>query len=246
MEDNNKDEILYIDSDENKPASLTEKLNLHLRNNYKLWIYIVIGIILLIVIIYFAFNYIKKNKEKDIEEAGTAITRLMSAYNQKDPQSIQLALYGNKSIVIRNKPLIGFIEIANKYDNVPQGKLAAFYAGNLLFGEKKFSEAEKFYKKALDSDSKLVLQGAYAGLGSIEENKGNFQKAIDYYKDAVDNHTDYGSKNRYEYYMGLCYEKLGKKDEAIKIYNVIIGENKSYEFVGRAKMGLIRLGTIIE
>lgn len=244
MEDN-KDEIQYIEP-EAKPTGFFEKLSLSFKNNYKLWIYVVLGILLLVVIIYFVSSYIKSNREKDIEEAGTAITRLIPAYNQKDPQSMQIALYGNKAIMIRNKPLIGLIDIAKKYDNVPQGKLAALYAGNLFMEQKKYAEAEKYFKQATDADSKLVLQGAYAGLGAMEEYKGNFEKALKNYEKAVENFTDYGSKNRYEYYMGLCYEKLGKKDEAIKIYKGIISENKTYEFIGRAKMGLVRLGTIIE
>ncbi len=246
MEDHNREDVEYIDPSEVKPMSLTGRMNLHLKNNYKLWSYIVIGLLLLIVIIYFAFDYFKKSREKDIEEAGTAITRLLPAYNQKDPEAIRIALYGDKSIVIRNKPLIGLVEIAKKYDNIPQGKLAALYAANLFMVENKYADAEKYYKQATDADSKLVLQGAYAGLGTIEEYKGNFANALSNYEKAVKNSADFGSKNRYEYYMGLCYEKLNKKDEAIKLYKGIINENKSYEFIGRAKMGLVRLGTIIE
>lgn len=246
MEDFNNEDVIGIEQEEAKPLSLTARINLHLRNNYKLWSYIVLGVILSIVVIYFAVDYFKKARANDIEEAGTAIARLIPAINQKDPESIRIALYGDKSIVIRNKPLIGLIEIAKKYDNLPQGKLAALYAGNLFMVDKKFSEAEKYFKQATDADSKLVLQGAYAGLGSIAEYQNNFQKAIENYEKAVKNYADYGSKNRYEYYMGLCYEKLNKKEEAIKIYNGIISENKSYEFVGRAKMGLVRLGTVIE
>lgn len=244
MEENQKDEILQPESE--APVHLTDKINLFVHENRKLVSWVSIGLVLVVVVVYFASSYIKESAKENQEKAATALSRVMPYFNAKDAQSIKLALFGDKSIQIRNEAVIGLVDIVKKYESTPQGKLAALYAANLFNLEKKYSEAEKYFNIALDADSKLVIEGAYAGLGTVEEAKGNYDKAITNYRKAVDNYTNYASKNRYEYYIALCSEKLNKKDEAIKIYKGIISENKSIEFVGRAKSGLVRLGTIIE
>ena len=244
MEEKQKDEIQQPESE--APVHLTDKINLFVHENRKLVSWVSIGLVLIVVVVYFASDYINKSAKENQEKASTALSRVLPLFNAKDAQSIKLALYGDKSFQIRGEAVIGLVDIVKKYESTPQGKLAALYAANLFNLDKKYSEAEKYFTIALDADSKLVIEGAYAGLGAVEEAKGNYDKAITNYTKAVDNYTNYASKNRYEYYIGLCSEKLNKKDEAIKIYKAIISENKSFEFVGRAKAGLIRLGTIIE
>ncbi len=244
MEENQKDEILHPESE--APVHLTDKINLFVHENRKLVSWISIGLVLIVVVVYFASDYINKSAKENQEKAATALSRVLPVYNAKDAQSIKLALYGDKTFQVRGEAVIGLVDIVKKYESTPQGKLAALYAANLFNLDKKYSEAEKYFNIALDADSKLVIEGAYAGLGAVEEAKGSFDKAITNYRKAVDNYSNYASKNRYEYYIGLCSEKLNKKDEAIKIYKGIISENKSFEFVGRAKAGLVRLGTIIE
>lgn len=244
MEEKQKDEIQQPESE--APVHLTDKINLFVHENRKLVSWVSIGLVLIVVVVYFASDYINKSAKENQEKASTALSRVLPLFNAKDAQSIKLALYGDKSFQIRGEAVIGLVDIVKKYESTPQGKLAALYAANLFNLDKKYSEAEKYFNIALDADSKLVIEGAYAGLGAVEEAKGNYDKAITNYTKAVDNYTNYASKNRYEYYIGLCSEKLNKKDEAIKIYKAIISENKSFEFVGRAKAGLIRLGTIIE
>ncbi len=244
MEEKQKDEIMQPDSE--VPVHLTDKINLFVHENSKLVSWVSIGLVLLVVVVFFASNYIKDSAVKNQEKAATALSRIIPLYNAKDAQSIDAALNGSKSLVIRGEAVIGLVEIVKKYESTPQGKLAALYAANLFNLEKKYSEAEKYFTIAIEADSKLVIEGAYAGLGSVEEAKGNYEKAISNYKKAVENYTNYGSKNRYEYFMALCSEKLNKKDDAIKIYKGIIAENRSSEFIGRSKAGLVRLGTIIE
>jgi tetratricopeptide (TPR) repeat protein len=244
MEEQQKDEILQTDL-ETRP-SIADKINMFVDENRKLVSWVSIGAVLLVVVVYFVTNSIKKSALENQEKAATALSRVLPLYNAKDPASMQIALYGDKTAKIRGEAVIGLVDIANKYEGSPEGKLSALYAANLFALQKKNGEAEKYFKIALESDSKLVVEGAYAGLGATQEAKGKYDEAIANYKKAVDNFTNFASKNRYEYFQGLCYEKLGKKDEAVKIYQGIIAENKTSEFIGRAKGGLVRLGTVIE
>lgn len=244
MDEMNKDEILQTDVE--APKGVFDRVTNFVTHNSKLVSWVSIGAVLIVVIAYFGINYYTKSKAENIEKASTALSRVLPFYQAKDAESIEKALNGDKTMLVRNEAVIGLIDITKKYDGTPQAKLAALYAANLYIVKKNYTEAEKYFKIALSSDSKLVLEGSYAGLGAIAEANGKFDDAISNYKKAVDNYTNYASKNRYEYYMGLCFEKLGKKDDAVNIYKSIIGENKSYEFIGRAKAGLTRLGTIIE
>lgn len=244
MEEKQNDEILQPET--NAPVHLTDKINLFVHENAKMVSWVSIGLVLVVIVAFFASSYIKDSTAKNQEKAATALSRLIGAYNAKDAQSMNIALYGSKTEKIRGEAVIGLVEIVKKYEGTPQGKLAALYAANLFYLQKKNSEAEKYFNIATEADSKLVIEGAYAGLGAVEEAKGNYDKAISNYKKAVDNYTNYSSKNRYEYFMALCSEKLNKKDDAIKIYKGIIAEGQTSEFIGRAKAGLIRLGTIIE
>ncbi len=244
MEDKNKDEILQNEVE--APQGLAHRINHFVLHNRKIVSWVSIGAVLLVVIVYFGIDYMGKVARENQEKAGTALSRVLPFYQAKDAQSIQAALYGDKTMTIRGEKIIGLVEIVQKYDGTPQGKLAALYAGNCFYLTGKYEESTKYYKIATDADSKLVLEGAYAGIGAVSEARGKYDDAITNYQKAVENNTNFASKNRYEYYIGLCNEQLGKKDEAIKIYKSIIGENKTADFVARAKSGLTRLGTIIE
>lgn len=244
MEEKNKDEILQTEVE--APQSLAHKINHFVLNNRKMVSWVSIGAVIVVVIAYFAVGYVSKAKKESQEKAGTALSRVLPYYATKDAQSIKLALYGDKANTMRGEQIIGLLEIVQKYESTPQGKLAALYAANLFYLTREYDKAVKYFKIAAESDSKLLMEGAYAGMGAVSEANGKYDEAISNYQKAVENFTNFNAKNRYEYFMGLCYEKLGKKDDAIKIYKSIIGENKTADFVGRAKAGLTRLGTIIE
>jgi tetratricopeptide (TPR) repeat protein len=244
MEERNKDEFLQTDVE--APQGLAHRINHFVLHNRKMVSWVSIGAMLLVVIVYFGIDYMSKTKRENQEKAGTALSRVIPYYQAKDAQSIKSALYGDNTVTMRGEKIIGLVEIVQKYDGTPQGKLAALYAGNLFYLVKKYDESTKYFKIAADADSKLVLEGAYAGMGAVSEARGKYDEAITNYQKAVENYSSFASKNRYEYYIGLCNEQMGKKDDAIKIYKSIVGENKTADFVSRAKAGLTRLGTIIE
>ena len=118
-------------------------------------------------------------------------------------------------------------------------------SSDLYFNLEKYNEAIDYYKKASKSESNLILEGAYSGLAVCYEFQNNFNEAIKSYESALENSTSIDSKGKYQYFIALCYEKLGEKDKAEKLFREILITNKS-EFVSQAKIGLIRLGTEIE
>ena len=200
------------------------------------------GLIVVTALFFFIKGRIEKSAEEDQNAASFALSKISSVFLAND---FEKALKGDPAILINNKPAPGLIEIVSKYGSTKQGKIAALYAGICYNGLNNYQDAAKYFKKALEAESPVIIEGANAGMGVCSESMGKFEEAAKYYENAVTVSKVPGTRNRYQYFEGLCYEKLGKKDLAEKVYREIIAENAS-EFAGMAKAGLIRLGMIIE
>lgn len=201
-----------------------------------------ISIIVLVALIFVIQYFVSKSKQEKEIKASVAISRIMEYLNNADYQK---ALYGDNSRKVRGEKIIGLVDIVKAYEGLPQGKLAALYAGNCFLSLDKFNEALEYFNIASKSKAKIVLEGASAGMAVAYENLNNFAQAAKYWENASNFADAIPIKDRYAYYEALCYEKLGNKEKAEQLYRIIIGHNQS-EFVGFAKGGLVRIGTIIE
>ncbi len=206
----------------------------------------ILTIALVVIIAIGAFIIIKINIDKSNQEhadnASHALSRIISYFQQADYEK---ALYGDTSKTIRNEKIIGLIEIVNKYEDTPSGKIAALYAGDCFAGLDNYKEAEKYYEIAMSAESELVLMGANAGMGACSEMKNDYQSAVKYYEAAAVKAIASDVKNRYQFYAALCSEEVKDFDKAAELYNEIIAENKS-QFVGYSKAGLTRIGRTVE
>jgi tetratricopeptide (TPR) repeat protein len=243
--------------DQNKNLTSAEKIQVYIEKNGKK----IIIISLVVIVATVAFFYLKNKFEKDAEAnqqlAGASLARIMQYYNSNDYEK---ALLGDPSAMVRDQKVIGLVDIAKKFKGTSESYMAAFYAGNCFLHTQKPKEAKEQFKYALESTSKLVLEGANAGMGACSEYENNFKEAIDYYKKAISYSIAFDSKARYSLYEGLCYEKLNDKQNAEKTYRDIINQSRSEamalnrssnsdnsnEFVRQAKAGLARLGMIID
>ncbi len=201
-----------------------------------------VGIIVIVALVFVIRYFVSKSEEEAENKASVAISRILPYLDVADYQN---ALYGDKTKKVRGESVIGLIEIVKNYKGTPQGKVAALYAGNCLLQLNKYTEALEYFKIALDSKSSIALEGASAGLAVTYENLKNYSEAGKYYEVASTYALPTGVKNRYMYFAALCYEKMGEKAKAEKLFRQIIGDNQS-EFVGLSKAGLVRLGIIIE
>jgi tetratricopeptide (TPR) repeat protein len=222
------------------------KIQGFIEENNKKIIYISLGVVAVAVLFFLIKYLVEKSAEDEKVQASVEMSRIVPYYTANDYQH---ALYGDSTHKVRDEQIIGFIEIAERHSGSEQGKAAALYAGNCFMYMGKFQDAEKYYEKASDASSKLVLEGAYAGMAVCKEALGDLNGAIQNYEKAISNITIPGSKDRYQYYMGLIYEKNGDKEKAGNMFKLVINdnllENKS-EFISFAKSGLVRLGMEIE
>lgn len=218
------------------------RLQLFIEENQKAINIGAIAVIALVVIIFVVRYFVSKSEEEKENKASVAISRILPYIENAE---YEIALRGDKTKKVRGEDVIGLIEIVKKYKGVPQSYVAAVYAGNCYLQLEKYQEAIEYFKIALGSKSSIVLEGASAGLGVCYESLNNYSEAAKYYEMASNYALPVGVKDRYMYFQALCLEKLGDKKKAEKVFRTIIGNNQS-EFVGFAKAGLVRLGTIIE
>jgi tetratricopeptide (TPR) repeat protein len=222
--------------------NMVAQMQSYIENNRKMVMGVSVGIIIVVIAVFLGKNWIEKTNEEKNINASFALSKVLPYIMGND---FEKALNGDKQALVNGKPVIGLVEIVKNYEGTKPGKVAALYAGNCFISLNKYAEAVKYFKISAESESAIIMEGANSGLGACSETDGKFEEAIQHYEKAVLLSKTPGTRNRYQYFQGLCYEKIGQKDKAEKIYREIVAENGS-EFVGMAKGGLIRIGTIIE
>jgi tetratricopeptide (TPR) repeat protein len=219
------------------------KIQQFIYNNSKMISYVSVAVIVIVALIFIVKNTMQKNTEEGTQKVMVALNRILPYYESQDYTK---ALFGDSSRVIRSEQVIGLVDIVDEYENYKQGMLAALYAGNAYLALNKHEDAAEYFEIASDSPSKIVIEGAYAGLAACMELQGDNRKAADYYLKASELAITETTKARYSYFAALNLEKSNKKNEAENIYREIINKNKYSEFANYSKSGLVRLGMEID
>lgn len=200
---------------------------------------IIIGIVVLIALLGLGYYYYSSSQaEKASQEAIMALSKVLPEY---DKGNYKVALDGGSNGVESN--LSGLVEIANKYSDVQEGKLAALYAGNAYLNTNQYDAAKKYFEMASSSDAEIVQSGAYAGLAVCFEETGKYEEAAENYKKAADKLNEDLLKSKYLYFSAINYEEAGKKDLAENIYLSIVELNRNSDFGHKSIVRLTTLGT---
>lgn len=203
--------------------------------------YTIIAVVLIVAGVG-GYFYHKSNVKKESIESTKALTRIIPLYQQNQ---FDKALMGDNSILIDNKPLMGLVGIADKYKN-EVGKQAAVYAANSYMFTNKMNDAEKYFKIAIEAESKLIKVAAYSGLAQCQELQGKFAEAADNYSKAADVSENDNFKVKNMLFAGLCFERANNKDKAVQNFKDVIGTNRVSEYAKIAKGRLALLGIIID
>ena len=111
-----------------------------------------------------------------------------------------------------------------------------------------FSEAANSMKAGLQADgaSGPELPKTLYELGNLyEERLKNFVDAAEIYERIVLNHPGYLSIDKVYFHLASCYEKMGKKEEAARNYQIVVNDYgySSYYAAAQAKMKELAVGT---
>jgi tetratricopeptide (TPR) repeat protein len=116
-----------------------------------------------------------------------------------------------------------FDEVVKEFPRTSSGKFSLLYIGNLHLHLGEFDEAIKAYQAFLQKAGKEKLYRYFGmeGLGYAYEEKKDYEKALEAYQKIL----EIGDRSQMaEPYleMGRCYEKLGKKKEALDNYKAFL------------------------
>ncbi|MBA3899072.1 MAG: tetratricopeptide repeat protein [Bacteroidetes bacterium] len=180
---------------------------------------IVLGLIILVVAIYFAWA-----KLYVAPQEARAQTLMFHAERYFAVDSLDKALYGDGNY-------LGFNDIINEFGVTSSANLSHYYMGIGLLRKGEFEEAIKHLNK-FSSNDHILSSVAIGAIGDAHAELGNMSEAADNYKKAARNNEDKFTAPIYLMRAGLAYESLGNYSDAENMY-VKIKENYSETTEGR-------------
>ncbi len=154
---------------------------------------------------------------KPLENEAQSEMFMAELYFQKD--SFNLALNGDGEY-------LGFLDISNDFSLTKSGNLANYYAG-LCFLHLDDYENAISYLKDFSSNDIIISSLALGCIGDAYVELGDNEKALKYYKNAVNNSDNQFTSPRYLFKQAMIYESQQEYSKALKIYNLIKDEYKN-------------------
>jgi len=174
----------------------------------------VIGIIFATIILVIG---IKNFYLKPLENEAQSEMFMAELYFQKD--SFNLALNGDGEY-------LGFLDISNDFSLTKSGNLANYYAGLCFLHLADYENAIN-YLKDFSSNDIIISSLALGCIGDAYVELGDNEKALKYYKNAVNNSDNQFTSPRYLFKQAMIYESQQEYSKALKIYNLIKDEYKN-------------------
>jgi tetratricopeptide (TPR) repeat protein len=193
--------------------SLTEHAFRFISRHYR-WIIsggVILGVLLA------AFFLFEKWEEKKEGEAYQLFAAALERYQLVESPYREGASADYKSLIEK------FDEVVAKFPRTSSGRLSLLHKGNLHLKLGEFDEAirayETFFQKA--GKERLYRLFALEGLGYAHEGKKEYEKALEAYEKMLEMGEGLQVANAH-LSKGRCYEKLGKKKEALESYKTFL------------------------
>lgn len=183
------------------------KTELFIEQNQK-YISIVVGIIIVIVLAFFAY---KKLYVAPKQKEAQAQMFMAEKYFEQD--SLNLALYGDGNY-------LGFLDIIDEYKLTRSGNLAKYYAGISYLHLGEFETAID-YLKDFEKDDIMLSSMAKGAIGDAYIELEDPEKAVDYYMDAAEDNPNEFTSPLFLLKAGNIYEYLNQYDKALACYQKI-------------------------
>jgi len=172
---------------------------------------------LTLIIILVAIFLFHKWEEKKEAEAYQSFAAALEVYQTVNSPYREESPADYKSLIEK------FDEVISKFPRTASGKLSLLYKGNIHLRLGEFDEAIKSYQTFLQEIGKEKLYRVFAteGLGYAYEGKKDYEKAVEAYEKALDMGESLQVANAH-LNKGRCYEKLGKRKEALESYKAFL------------------------
>jgi tetratricopeptide (TPR) repeat protein len=176
--------------------------------NKKTIISAIVVVVLIIAGVVCYKNFISAPRELKASEA------LFPGERYFDAEQFEVALNGD------SLGYMGFVKIAKEYSSTDAGNLAKAYAGISYAQLGNYQEAVS-YLESFNGKDQAVAPAALGTLGNCYAQLGNLEKAASTLKKAADKADSHALSPIYLIQAGQIYEKLGKADEALKVYKEV-------------------------
>jgi len=171
---------------------------------------------------YLSYNHfiVEPKEEEASNEMFQAEQYFEQAVNGQNADSLyNLALNGGEG-------KMGFLKIAEDYSGTQAASIANYSAGMAYLNLGKFKEAISHLEKFNSED--LILKATSLGaIGDAFSELNQPNEALEYYTKAANHHKNDFTTPRFSYKAGLMALQLGKKEEALKFFNVVKNEYRS-------------------
>jgi tetratricopeptide (TPR) repeat protein len=170
---------------------------------------------------------------KENKDTVHAMSTFQTAVEQ-DPKYYDAYIQLGNMYAQQNNPAA--IQYYNRALELRPNSVEVYYDRGLFFqNNRDLDKAAADYNALLKIDPKYA--NAYYNLGYIEmAYRNNYQKAIDYFSDALTRDQYYVEAY---YNRGYCYEKLGDKTKARENYKIALDHSPTFQL---AKEGIKRIG----
>lgn len=180
-----------------------------LEQNYKLLIYILGAIVVLVGIFWLTRMYILNRNDE-------AQSQMYQAERYLEMDSLNLALYGDGNY-------LGFLDIADDYKLTRAGNLARYGAGICFLHLGQYEDAIDMLEKYSKKD-KVIGSLAIGATGDALVELGDIEKGIAKYIEAAEYADNSFNTPLFLMKAGELYELQGEYDEALEIYERIQSE----------------------
>ena len=182
-------------------------------NNNKNKIFTVLGVIVVLLLGFSIFSYIKNNQN------NTAQEEMFQAVYYFEKDSLVQALNGDGNNY-------GLLEIIDEYGLSDAANLSKFYAGASYLKLGNYENAINYLDEFSSSDL-LIQARAYSLIGDAYVEIGDYDNAIYYFKKASNENPNEFFTPSYLLKLAIVYEETGDLESALDTYEEIIEEFKN-------------------
>ena len=117
----------------------------------------------------------------------------------------------------------------------PDDFKANVVTANALFDSARFEEAENYYSKAVEIDTKDINALTYIGTTFVERKIPDYERAIKEFRSALEIDPKHEPTL---YYLGIAYFRKGDAENAQKALKLLEQANPTSELIGRFKQNI--------
>ncbi len=208
MAEKEKDELEVMNEALSKSEQFVEKYQ------KPLLLGLLVVVIIIGAIVGVRYFYLEPREVK----AEASIYQAVQAFEN---DSIDLAINGNE-----NFP--GLLTVADKYGSTDAGELANAYLGLAYYEKGEYETAIKYLSKFNVSNEYLLTPALSARIGDCFVELDKFEEAIPYFVEAAKKADNDVYAPIFLMKAATVYEKVGKNDQAVKLYQEIQSKYPAY------------------